>query len=268
MCREETFEGREGDMKKALNKWEGGVAVVTGASSGIGRQIAIDLVRVGMKVAAVARRKERLTQIKASMDKDGFGEMFVPFAYDLRDAESIPKLFSEVEEKLGPVDVLVNNAGLGYREPLMSGNTLKWKEILDVNVLALCVCTREAVTSMVKRGVAGYVIHISSMSGHRVTFEGGVYTGAKHAVRALTEGLRRELRAADSRVRVTAVSPGFVETEFADKFHQSSEKAREVYSSYPCLQPVDISRSVLFLLSQPEHVEYHDLLVRPTGQPT
>lgn len=253
-------------MTSELAKWKGHTAVVTGASSGIGKQIAADLAGAGIKTAAVARRKEKLEEIKLSLGDRG--ELFTPFPWDLRDAESIPELFSSIEKTLGPVDVLVNNAGIGYREPLMSGDTLKWKEMLDVNVLALCVCTREAVTSMVKRQAAGYVIHISSMSGHRITFEGGVYAGAKHAVKAMTEGLRRELRAAKSRVRVTALSPGFVETEFAGKFHQDEEKGREVYSIYPCLQPEDMSRAVLFLLSQPEHVQYHDLLLRPTDQPT
>lgn len=272
---------------ESLQRWQGKVAVVTGASSGIGRAVAEDLALAGMQVAGVARRTSNLQALKNELGAPG--ERFHAFTADLRKTNEIPALFYRIRQTLGGVHVLVNNAGLGHDAPLLSGETELWREMLEVNVLALCACTREALTAMHDQAAAhkgdqsqtetpgdpckepeiggGYVIHISSMSGHRVPPSGGVYTATKHAVMALTEALRLELRAARSQVRVSAISPGFVETEFAEKLHQRKEKAAEVYSRYPCLQPGDMAHAVRFLLSQPPHVQYHDLLVRPTQQP-
>ena len=272
----------------SMQRWQGKVAVVTGASSGIGHAVAEELALAGMEVAGVARRTPTLQAIKTGLG--AAGERFHPFPADLRKTNEIPALFHRIRQELGGIHVLVNNAGLGHDAPLLSGESDLWREMLEVNVLALCACTREAITAMQDPGAAqrneksqieppskgteasdsqpgGYVIHISSMSGHRVPPSGGVYAATKHAVMALTEALRLELRAAGSSVRVSAISPGFVETEFAEKLHQSKKKAEEVYSRYPCLQPADMARAVMFLLSQPPHVQYHDLLVRPTQQP-
>lgn len=134
----------------------------------------------------------------------------------------------------------------------------------------LSICTREAVHDMRRRGDNGHVIHISSMSGHRVGWgEGsGMYAATKHAVVALTEKLRRELRGLGSNIRVTAISPGFVETEMAARFHGSEEAARELHSQYQVLQPEDIAAAVLYVLSSPPHVQVHDILMRPTHQQT
>jgi NADP-dependent 3-hydroxy acid dehydrogenase YdfG len=138
--------------------------------------------------------------------------------------------------------------------------------MLEVNVLALCICTREALTDMRGHGDTGHVIHISSMSGHRVPAGSGVYSATKYAVRSLTEGLRQELRAAGSAIRVTAISPGFVETEFAANYHGDEQAAERTYSQYPCIQADELADAVLYALSQPPHVELHDVLLRPTQQ--
>ena len=113
----------------------------------------------------------------------------------------------------------------------------------------------------------GQVIHISSMSAHRVPPGSGVYSATKYAVRSLTEGLRQELHAEQSSIRVCAISPGFVETEFAAQYHQSEEAAKATYSRYTVLQPEDIAQAVKYVLEQPPHVQLHDLLMRPTEQP-
>jgi NADP-dependent 3-hydroxy acid dehydrogenase YdfG len=162
---------------------------------------------------------------------------------------------------------LINNAGLGHHSPLLTGSPSHWKEILDVNVLALSHCSMLAVEQMRQRGDDGSIIHVSSMSAHRVT-QSGMYSASKFAVRALTEGLRLELRELGSNIRVGAISPGFVETEFAERYHKSAEKARETYSRYPVIQSEDVAEQVLFMLKQPAHVQIHDILVRPTQQPS
>ena len=190
-------------------------------------------------------------------------------AADARNPREIEAVCAQVREAWGGVDVLVNSAGLGRVAPLLTGSTEAWQEMFDVNVIGLSVFTREAIADMRRRGDRGYIIHISSMSGHRVPDgTGGMYSATKHAVRALTEALRRELRAGGSRIRVTSISPGFVETEFAEVMSGSAERAREVYARFPCLQPDEIADQVLHLMAQAEHVQIHDVLLRPLEQPS
>ncbi len=246
-----------------MERWQGRVALVTGASSGIGRATALELARAGMKVAVCARREERLRELAAQPDA---GEM-LPLAVDLRQEGDILRLFSSVRERWGGVDVLVNNAGLGHAESLLTGNTEHWREMLEVNVLALCVCTREALSDMFRRGDDGHVIHISSMAAHRVPSGSGMYSATKYAVRALTEGLRQELRERQSSIRVSAISPGYVETSFAEHYHKSAEAAARTYGRYKVLESDDIARAVRFVLESPPHMQVHDILIRPRDQP-
>ena len=245
-----------------MERWKGRVAMVTGASSGIGRAIARMLADEGMRVAVCARREERLREIAEA------GGEVLPVVVDLRDPASILGAFERVREAWGGVDVMVNNAGLGHQEPLTTGDHEKWREMLEVNVLALCICTREAVKDMRDRGDDGHVVHVSSMAGHRVPTSSGVYSASKFAVRSLTEGLRVELRELGSDIRVTAVSPGFVETEFHERYFGSQDAARKAYSRFPVLQPEDIASTVRHVLSLPPHAQVHDVLMRPTRQPT
>jgi NADP-dependent 3-hydroxy acid dehydrogenase YdfG len=240
------------------------VAMVTGASSGIGRAIAHRLAQENYQLALCARREERLHTLRDELQEQG-AEVLVQ-SVDLRQESDILTFFETVRQQWGGVDVLVNNAGLGHKQPLLDGETEAWRDMLEVNVLALCICTREATRDMRRQGGKGHVIHISSMSGHRVPGGSGVYAASKFAVRALTEGLRKELRAAELDIRVSSISPGYVETEFAEKYHQSEEKAAEVYSRYTVLQPEDIANAVAYILNQPEHVEVNDVLLRPTRQ--
>lgn len=248
-----------------MNHWNNKVVLITGVTSGIGLAIAKKLANEGMVVVGCGRRKERLDQLENDLSEKGL--RFLGFQCDLRKEEEILSMFAFVRNKVGGVDVLINNAGLGHQASLLEGNTKEWKETLDVNVLALCICTREAIFDMKKRGDNGYVIHISSMSAHRVPPKTAMYTASKFAVRALTEGLRTELRQISSGIRVSAISPGFVETEFAEQYAKSKSRAAEVYSRYKVLEADDIADQVQFLLSTPPHVEIHDILTRPTQQP-
>ena len=186
---------------------------------------------------------------------------------DLRDEQQILDGFARIRERFGGVDVLVNNAGFGHVAPLTSGETALWRDMFEVNVIALCVCTREAVRDMQSRGVAGHIIHVSSMAGHRVPGGSGVYSATKFAVRSLTEGLRAELHAMKSPIRVSAISPGFVETGFAAHYHRSEEKAAQTYGRYKVLEAQDMADTILYLLGTPQHMQVHDVLIRPTAQP-
>lgn len=235
--------------------------LVTGVTSGIGLAIARRLIQSGYRVAGCGRRKERLSEIHADL-----GASFLGIQCDLRQKSEIDEMFNTLQEVFGGIDILVNNAGLGHDSPLLSGEYHLWEEMMSVNVLALSQCTQMGIRQMKGRGAHGYVIHISSMAGHRVPEESGMYSATKYAVRSLTESLRRELRSVGSEIRISAISPGFVETEFAEHYHKSQVKAAEAYGRYPVLQPEDIAEQVYFLLQQPTHVQIHDLLVRPTRQ--
>jgi NADP-dependent 3-hydroxy acid dehydrogenase YdfG len=249
-----------------MNAWRDKTALVTGASEGIGWATAGRLVGAGMKVACCARRGDRLRQLGEKLEGQP-GEL-LPLTVDLRDERQILGMFDRVRDRFGGVDVLVNNAGLGRAAPLMSGATDLWREMLEVNVLALCVCTREALADMRSRGDAGHIVHIASMAAHRVPRGSGVYSATKFAVRALTEGLRQELRETGSNIRVTAISPGFVETGFAANYHQSERAAEKTYGRFKVIQPHEIADAVEYVLSQPPHVQIHDIMMRPTQQPT
>lgn len=238
--------------------------MVTGASGGIGYATAARLAREGMRVVACARREDRLAVL--SEEVKGAGGELVAVPCDLRDEAQLLHLFDVARTRFGGIDVLINNAGLGHHAPLMSGSTEAWREMLELNVLALCVCTREAVADMKRREVDGHVIHISSMAAHRVPRGSGVYAATKHAVKALTEALRQELRADGSKIRISAISPGFVETGFAAHYHRSEEAAEKTYGRYPVIQPSEIADAVIYALSQPPYVEVHDILMRPTEQ--
>ncbi len=245
----------------------GKVVLVTGASSGIGRAVAVDLAADGIKLAICARRVDRLERVAEDAQARNAATEVLALPVDLRDEVDIGGMFARIRERWGGVDILVNNAGLGRHAPLLDGPTDDWREMLDVNVLALCICTREAIADMRRRDVAGHVVHVSSMAGHRTPLESGIYSATKYAVRALTEGLRRELREHNSPIRVSAVSPGFVETEFAKVYAHGDESALDrTYGRYTVLQPKDIAATIRFILTAPPRMQIHDVLVRPTEQ--
>jgi len=247
-----------------MQQWKNRTALITGASSGIGRAVAQTLARNGMRVVIAARRADRLAALEAELKQVGAEVLAVPA--DLRDEAQILALFDETRARFGGVDVLVNNAGLGHRAPLLSADTALWREMLELNLLALCICTREAVKDMRARGGEGYVIHVSSMAAHRVPPGSGVYAASKFGVRALTEALRQELHEAKLPIRVSAISPGYVETEFAAIYNKSEEAARQTYGRHKVLEADDIAAAVVYLLSQPPHVQVHDVLMRAREQ--
>lgn len=229
------------------------IAAITGASSGIGTAIATRLAADGYNLALCARRRQRLAELADKLALQYDVEVLTQ-AVDLRQEDQILSWFGAISDRFKRLDVLVNNAGLGYQEPLTQGDTEKWRETLDVNVIALCICTREAVKLMRQFGNdRGHIVHISSMSGHRVP-SSGMYSASKFAVRALTEGLRQELRADGSAIRISSISPGFVETEFAAKYSGSTERAQQIYNQFPVLQPQDIANAVGYTLGQPDQI--------------
>mmetsp|Transcript_49373 Transcript_49373/g.124141 ORF Transcript_49373/g.124141 Transcript_49373/m.124141 type:complete len:275 (+) Transcript_49373:1287-2111(+) len=263
-------------------RWIGRVALVTGASSGIGAEIARRLVmQAGMHVIGVARSLEGMEQaVSATLSKEEQNR-FTALRLDLADLAALEAFFStdlpvHLSSRGLPecVHVLVNNAGVGYDAPLLSGSTAEWQTMLTVNVLALSVCTREVLRMQKDQGVEdGHIFHISSMASHRVPGDGSsgiaMYSATKFAVRALTEGLRKELRAAKSKTRVTSISPGLVQTGFASHYMRGDEEKADRFFQkgvHDILQSSDVADATLYALLTPPHCQVHDILMRPTEQ--
>ena len=240
---------------------------MTGASSGIGAETGRVLAAAGAAVTLAARRADRLEVLAAELRATGARVAVQPT--DMRREDDVVRLITTARERFGGVDVLVNNAGLGRGAPISSASSEPWREMLEVNVLGLAIATREAIRDMERRGTAGHIVNVASMAAHRVPGpESGMYAATKFAVRALTEGVRQELRAKQSAIRVSLVSPGYVATEFADVFagRPGALEALQARLNVTMLESLDVARAILWVVTQPPHVEIHDVLVRPTQQ--
>ena len=244
-----------------MDRWAGKVAVVTGASAGIGAAITKQLVRHGMIVAGLARRVDRMKELAESLE-DCTGKLHA-VECDVSKEENVAAAFSWVQENLGSVNVLVNNAGITKESSLIDGNLDDWQAVFDVNVLGLCLCTREAVRMMRENGDEGVVINVSSLAGERVPFIPGfsVYPASKRTIAALAQTLRHELTG--GRIRVTCISPGLVATELMASYSTYSEEA---LASFPTLDPEDVASAAVFILSCGSHVVVQDIVLRPLGE--
>ncbi|XP_044262330.1 farnesol dehydrogenase-like [Tribolium madens] len=254
-------------MVISMDRWRGKVAIVTGASSGIGASIAEKLVIEGLQVAGFARRSERVEKLAKKLQ--GKKGKLVAVKVDITKEEDIIKGFKWVLDNLGPVHILVNNAGILQPTNLTEGETKMWKKILDTNVLGLCIATREAVKIMKAGKIDGHIVHINSVTGHSVPKipNLNVYPASKHAVTALTESLRQELNQLGLKIKITSVSPGAVETEIvqANGFEIPPE-VEVLRKGTPMMKSEDIADSVLYALGTPPHVQVHELTVKPVGE--
>ncbi|ESO07102.1 hypothetical protein HELRODRAFT_76698 [Helobdella robusta] len=245
-----------------MEKWHDRVALVTGASSGIGWAVASKLASCGVKVIACARNYEKLQEL----EQLGHPNQITPIKCDLTSEEEILAMFERISKDHGGVDICINNAGLTHSAPLLSSKTENWKDILDVNVLALCICTRESIKQMKKRKIDdGFIINICSMAGHRMlkSPNNHFYMATKQMVKALTEGVHNELRAMKSNIRVTQISPAVTETEFFVR-GLGSKVAEQIFKANPPLQANNIADAVIYALTQPPHVQICDILIKPT----
>ena len=243
----------------------GSIAVVTGASSGIGEAIALELASRGARLTLTARRMDRLETLSARITGDG-GEEPLLVSADLRKDQDIAAIFEQTRARWGGLDILINNAGLGRKASFHDGATEDWREMLEVNVLALTVACREALGSFdEKRG--GHIVNVSSMAGHRIPPRGGFYAATKFAVRANPQCLRQELRGLDSPTRVSEITPGFLPTEIHEVFYRGdAEQVAAGLPDYRVLDPRDVAASVIHILEAPDHVAIHDVLIRSNEQ--
>ena len=224
-------------------------ALVTGASSGIGKAIASALLKEGMSVIGLCRSVDQLP--------DGVK----PLACDLRDESAIKAAFESLKE----LDILVNSAGLAYLSQICDGNPSDWEEMWRVNVHALGLCSQLSLALFPERG--GHILNLSSMSGHRVPPTGGFYASTKFAVRAVSEALRAELKTSGNNTRISCLSPGFVDTPLLDKYFAGREdQLAETRAKIDMLTPEAIADAALHILTSPASVEINDVLLRSADQ--
>jgi NADP-dependent 3-hydroxy acid dehydrogenase YdfG len=249
-------------MEKRLTEWKNKCALVTGASAGVGKATVHVLAQLGMKVAIAARRRERLEELAADL-KNQAADVLV-LSGDQIDPEFNRQMFAEIRQRWGGVDLLVNNAGKSGGKGVADADFDEAQSCLNLNVRAAFICMQEAVKDMRRHGF-GTIINISSMTGHR-TVPGrgsGVYGASKHALRAVTEGLRCELTAQKAGIKVSLISPGMIDTEWHRD--RSNLEKRPDYDFEP-LAPEDVAEAVLYILSTSPHANVCDVLLRPVEQ--
>ncbi|MCB9469476.1 MAG: SDR family NAD(P)-dependent oxidoreductase [Candidatus Obscuribacterales bacterium] len=239
------------------------VAIVTGASSGIGEATALKLAGAGMKTALLARREERIAKLANSIKEQG-GEA-VAIKTDMGSEEEITAAVEKVLSSWGQVDVLVNNAGVMYLGPIDGASTSEWKKMVEVNLLGLMYATHKVLPSMIEKR-SGHIINVSSVSGRVTSNRSAVYSATKFGVGAFSEGLRQEVF--KNNIRVTIVEPGAVLTELSDHVthSESREKLKSWVAGMEALSSDDIANSILYAVSQPTNVSVNEILIRPTEQ--
>jgi NADP-dependent 3-hydroxy acid dehydrogenase YdfG len=247
-----------------VGKLDGKVAAITGASSGIGEATAEALAREGAAVALIARRHDRLVELADRIEKEGGRAL--PLELDVSDHGKVEAAFSEVKGELGGLNILVNNAGVMLLGTVEGWDVADWRRMVDVNVLGLLYCTREALP-LIRDSGGGHIVNISSVAGRTADFGSAVYNLTKWGVTGFSEALRQE--ALNSGIRVTCVEPGFVVTELQGHNEhpmvvEGIEKMREEVGEP--LEAEDIAETIRWTVTQPERVNVNEVLVRPTGQ--
>ena len=239
------------------------VAIITGASSGIGYATALALSKAGAKVAIGARRIDRLEELAKKISADG-GEVFYQ-KLDVTQRSECENFAKAVLEKWGSIDILVNNAGLMPLSLFKSLKVDEWDRMIDVNIKGVLYCTGSVILHM-KEKKSGHIVNISSVAGRTVFPTGTVYCATKHAITAFSEGLRQEF-SARSNIRVTSIEPGVVATELTDTITDESLKGFiENAKKMETLQAKDIANAILYAVESPSHVNVNEVLIRPTTQ--
>lgn len=254
-----------------MDKWIDKVAVITGASSGIGEAIVKEFAKSGITVVGLARRSEKIVEIAKGLGEVS-GKVYARKC-DVSDLESMDEAFKWIEEQFGSISILVNNAAITLKGKCLdegSDATDKLNSVIDTNFKGLVHCTRAAVRLIKKADNYGFVININSVLGHEIPFRleprMNLYTPTKYAVTAFTEILRQELLAqGNEKIRVSSVSPGSVITEIMMAGNYSETK-EECFKGSPYLEPEDVAQTVSFLLRTPFTVNITEITVRPVGE--
>ncbi|PKG53525.1 MULTISPECIES: SDR family NAD(P)-dependent oxidoreductase [Olleya] len=236
-------------------------ALITGATSGIGRATAHEFAKHGINLILCGRRQERLDTIQKALSKQ---TNVHTLNFDVRDKKAVFAAIESLPENFKQIDILINNAGNAHGlDPIQDGNLDDWDAMLDINVKGLLYVSKAIIPQMTARQ-SGHIINIGSSAGKEVYPKGNVYCASKHAVVAVTEGMRIDLNPFG--IKVTAINPGLVETEFSQVRFKGDAKADTVYKGYKALQPEDLADVIYFAVSRPAHVNIADVLMFCTAQ--
>ena len=240
------------------------IALITGASSGIGRATAKIFAEKGMDLIITGRRRDKLEELKTAICSKGTNIIHI-MEFDVRDKKSVKEVFSKLPTEFSNIDILINNAGNAHgRDFIQDGSLEDWDSMIDINVKGLLYVSREVIPLMVKQK-SGIIINLSSIAGKEVYPQGNVYCASKHAVEALTLGMRMDLN--QYGIKVGSVAPGMVDTEFSlVRFKGDKVKADAIYKGFDPLMAEDIAETIYFMVSRPKHVNIADVLILPTAQ--
>lgn len=240
------------------------IALITGATSGLGRAIALRLAKEGHDVIITGRRKDRLEELEREIEIKYESKVY-SLCFDVRVYNEVEKAITSLPEEWKAIDILVNNAGLAVGlDPIQQGVIDDWERMIDTNIKGLLYVTRVVSPGMVSRK-SGHIVNLGSIAGKGVYPNGAVYCATKHAVDALSQGMRMDMLPYN--IRVTQVCPGAVNTEFSlVRFKGNQDRADLVYDGYDALTAENIADAVFYAVSQPPHVDIQDILVMPTAQ--
>jgi 3-hydroxy acid dehydrogenase/malonic semialdehyde reductase len=247
-----------------MNRIQGKLALITGASSGIGLSCARRLAAEGANLVLWARRRARLEAVAGELAK-AHGVRATTDGVDVRDRAAVNRSAGALAAAGIVPDILLNNAGLAAGlAKLQEGEPDDWDRMIDTNLKGLLNVSRAILPLMVERGT-GHVVNIGSTAGHQVYPGGNVYNATKFGVKALTEGMNLDV--AGTRIRVSSVDPGHVRTEFAEvRFHGDTARAEKVYEGFRPLSPDDVADAVAYIVNAPDHVNVFDLIILPAAQ--
>jgi NADP-dependent 3-hydroxy acid dehydrogenase YdfG len=236
-------------------------ALITGATSGIGRATAHEFAKHGINLVLCGRRQQRLDSIEKALSKQTDVQTL---NFDVRDREKTLKAIASLPKEFQNIDILINNAGNAHGlDPIQTGNLDDWDAMMDINVKGLLYVSKAIIPGMTERK-SGHIINIGSSAGKEVYPKGNVYCASKHAVLAITEGMRIDLNPFG--IKVSAINPGLVETEFSEVRYKGDSAADNVYKGYKALQAEDVAEVIHFAVSRPAHVNIADVLMFCTAQ--
>lgn len=240
------------------------VVLITGATSGIGRSTAIEFAKNGYDVIITGRRQERLMELKNLLTKEYLVKV-LDLCFDVCDEKQVEKAIHSIPGDFKRIDVLVNNAGLAAGlSGIQDGMLTHWEQMIDTNVKGLLYVTKH-VSKILVENKKGHIINIGSIAAKEVYANGNVYCATKHAVDALSKGMRIDLL--PHGIRVSSVNPGMVETEFSIvRFEGDEERAKKVYDQIVPLKPEDVAETIYWIAARPAHVNINDVIIMPTVQ--
>jgi NADP-dependent 3-hydroxy acid dehydrogenase YdfG len=246
-----------------VDSLEGKVAIVTGASSGIGHATATALAARGARVVACARRADRLADLMSAIERAGGQALSV--TADVSKEGDVDRVIETAVERWNRVDILVNNAGIMKLGSVEGANRSDWRDMIEVNLLGVMYAT-QAVLPHMRRQAGGHIVNISSVSGRVVSARSAAYSASKFAVVAFTEGVRQEVL--KTGIRVTVIEPGVVATELSDHISDGvvRDQVKQWAASMTPLAAQDVANAVMYAVTQPPHVNVNEILLRPLEQ--